>query len=127
MHKGIIFIGKGTANEVYNIAIEELNQHKFWDWYDFGGRWKEFLTDAPLSKCLELVKEYANDYKELANRFMGIETTYDYTKGYNLIMAGNLLCQNLFEYTNIYNLETGDYSIPEDTEDWYAVMIDVHF
>jgi hypothetical protein len=74
-----------------------------------GWNWKE-AADA-------LMKE-AEDYKAKNNLGM---------YGYNLVRAGELYAQNLTIDTYVFNIETGDYSIPTETKGWWAVAVDFHY
>jgi hypothetical protein len=47
--------------------------------------------------------------------------------GYNLIRIGELYAQNLTIDTYVFNIDTGDYSIPEETKGWWAVAVDFHY
>jgi hypothetical protein len=47
--------------------------------------------------------------------------------GYKLVRAGELYAQNLTIDTYVYNIETGDYSIPDHPGGWWAVAVDFHY
>jgi hypothetical protein len=74
-----------------------------------GWNWKE-AADA-------LMRE-AEDYKSK-------EKWESY--GYKLIWAGELYSQNLTIDTYVFNIDTGDYSIPEETKGWWAIGVDFHY
>jgi hypothetical protein len=96
---------------------------------------------VPLNTCLPIVQEWqqtiedAHEEKEKANRWLAIGggkdkdgNPYDDWNmyGYCLKKVANLYQQNFFFDCNIFNTETYNYSIPEDIENYYAVMIDIH-
>jgi hypothetical protein len=72
------------------------------------------------------------NWKEAADALMKEAERYK-TKGglgmygYNLIRAGELYAQNLTIDTYVFNIETGDYSIPTETKGWWAVAVDFHY
>ncbi len=87
----------------------------------------------PLSKCIDVVKEWQQDPKEEADKIaQQYKENYPKddadlgTKGYYMTIQGNLLSQNFCFDTNVYNIKTWDYSIPKDLKNWYAVVIDIH-
>jgi hypothetical protein len=47
--------------------------------------------------------------------------------GYNLIRAGELYAQNLNIDTYVYNIDSGDYSIPAETSGWWIIAVDFHY
>jgi hypothetical protein len=73
-----------------------------------GWNWKE-TADALL--------ETAEEYKANADPGM---------YGYSLIRAGELYAQNLSVDTYVFNIDSGDYSIPppEESRGWWAVAVD---
>lgn len=85
----------------------------------------------PLNDCLEAVKDFAGDMTARANEEKKRAQEYadkdqPSMEGYCLRTAGELLSQNFCFDCNLYNVEEGDYSIPENPEGWFAVMIDMH-
>jgi hypothetical protein len=47
--------------------------------------------------------------------------------GYNLIRAGELYSQTLNTDTCVFNIDTADYSIPEETKGWQVIAVDFHY
>jgi hypothetical protein len=47
--------------------------------------------------------------------------------GYTLIRAGELYAQNLHIDAYVFNIESGDYSIPTETKGWWAIAVDFHY
>lgn len=89
----------------------------------------------PLSECFDIVKEwYQNPVergkekeKEAQEWVNGKIATNDYNMyGYCLKIAGNLYSQNFCFDCNTFNIEEGDYSVPEDLVGWWAVVVDMH-
>jgi hypothetical protein len=83
-----------------------------------------------LCECIDIVREWqqtiktAKEEEEKAKKWL---EKNDYNMyGYALKKAGNLYQQNFCSNTNIYNVDSFNYSIPKDMENYYAVMIDMH-
>jgi hypothetical protein len=74
-----------------------------------GWNWKE-SADALLTE--------AEEYK--ANGGFGMY-------GYNLIRVGELYSQALNIDTCVFNIDTADYSIPEETKGWQVIAVDFHY
>jgi hypothetical protein len=101
---------------------------------------KEYADDIlPLTECIDIVKEWqqtiedAKKVEEEAKRWLQIKNEktgelYDDWRmyGYSLKEAANLYRQEFFFDCNIFNIKKYDYSIPEDIENYFAVMIDIH-
>jgi hypothetical protein len=47
--------------------------------------------------------------------------------GYNLIRAGELFSQSLTIDTYVFNIDFTDYTIPEESNGWWAVAVDFHY
>lgn len=142
MHKGIIILTKANdveeaENNVSDFMI--LYKDSVWDWWQLGGRWSSLLETSPLGECIELVNEWKQNVnhaikaEEEAKQWLNYKNSNgdivaDYGMyGYCLVKAGNLYQQKFYNNTNVYNMETSDYSIPEEVFGWYAVMIDIHY
>lgn len=95
----------------------------------------------PLSDCISKVKEWQQTIEDAKKKEAEAKewlaeggrkdeegTPYDNYQmyGYCLGIAANLFQQEFCFDCNIFNLETCNYSIPEDIENYYAVMIDIH-
>jgi len=90
----------------------------------------------PLSECIGIVKEWqqiipdvAQQELEKAKRWL-IEGGSDRDNwgmyGYCLKKAGNLFQQDFCFDCNVFNIDGYDYSIPEETNGYYAVVVDMH-
>jgi len=102
------------------------------------GHSQEFEDDIrPLKDCLKAVKDFGYDFEEKseqyikeAEEFKNREDLDDgaksMMKGFRLEEAGRVLRQDFCFETNVYNTAEFDYSIPENPEGFYAVMIDMH-
>jgi hypothetical protein len=72
------------------------------------------------------------NWKEAADALMKEAERYK-TKGdlgmygYNLIRAGELYAQNLTIDTYVFNIDYGDYSIPDQSGGWWAIAVDFHY
>jgi hypothetical protein len=47
--------------------------------------------------------------------------------GFHLIMAGELYSQNLNAATYVFNIDTGDYSVPDNPKGWWLIAVDFHY
>jgi hypothetical protein len=152
MHKGVILLIKcdneDTAEALANDFLESYGEGYVWDWYEIGGRWKDiFGNNKPilsLSECLGVVKEWqqtisqAQEELDKAQKWLktggntrkidGKDVPFDdyYMYGYQLKIAGQLFSQDFCFDCNVFNLENYDYSIPENVNDYYAVIVDMH-
>lgn len=106
--------------------------------YDGMGQGQEFKDDImPLKDCLKAVKDYGYDpeekskqYEKEAQEYLNKDDWDDKTKammrGFKLKEAGRILREDFCFETNVYNVEEFNYSIPENPDGYYAVMIDMH-
>jgi len=137
MHKGIICLTNAESVEEAQEKVElflEKPSDKF-DWYQIGGRWNSLIGEnniMPLKECLNKVKEYV-EQKGVEERIKQLEmnTTVAYSenkymKGTCYKVLGNLLCENFCDDCDLFNIDDEDYSIPENTEGWYAIVVDIH-
>jgi len=93
-----------------------------------------------LEDCIDIVNKWKQDYieagkKELVEAHKWLDGSEngghgkgeDYRMyGYSLKNAGKLFSQDFCFDCNVYNTKEYDYSIPEDKNGWYAVIIDIH-
>jgi hypothetical protein len=95
----------------------------------------------PLCECIEIVKKWqqtiddakkvelsAKEWLAEGGRKDKDNNPCDDWRMYAYILknAANLYQQNFFFECNVFNTEKYDYSIPEDVENYFAVMIDIH-
>jgi hypothetical protein len=133
MHTEIAFLKQAedldeACRRVENYLLEEIYS-VFWDGFeaskersgslkelrdDLAKRCKDYNTDAEITRRLEKAKE-----QMAKNDRFGA--------GYNYRYAGYLLEQMLCADTVVYNLDDGDYSIPEADDGWFVVIVDFHY
>jgi hypothetical protein len=77
-----------------------------------------FLNGWNWRETAEAILEEAEGHK--AKRSLG-------TYGYNLIRAGELFSQSLTIDTYVFNIDFTDYTIPEESNGWWAVAVDFHY
>jgi len=116
------------------IELGMEGQNSYCDHYQLGDDGNVYDV-IPLSKCLETVKDYSYDYIEQGKKEL-VEAEYwltgkkgknDYNMyGYCLTKAGKIFNQNFCFDCNVYNITEDDYSIPENVDGWWAVMVDMH-
>ena len=78
----------------------------------------EFLEGRDLRKEAE---SFLGDAEEAKNE--GDLGMY----GYRLIIAGELYSQKLNIGTRVFNIDSGDYSMPDNPEGWWLVVVDFHY
>lgn len=84
----------------------------------------------PLASCIDVVNEWiesssdpealleqAEEYKNSDQKFM---------RPYYLHRAADALGQSFSSDTNVFNTESYNFSIPDDVDGWFAVMVDMH-
>jgi len=98
----------------------------------------EIFDIVPLSNCTTIVQEWNQTLDDAKKAEMEAKdwlqkekedgTKYDnwYMYGYCLQKASNLYKQNFSFDTNVFNIKECNYSIPEDIENYFAIMIDIH-
>ena len=93
-----------------------------------------FYDVMPLKDCLNIVKgwqqtpENAKKREEEAKEWLNGKRAKDNYNmyGYCLEIAANLYRQDFCFDTNVFNIENGNYSIPEDVKGFFVVMVDIH-
>lgn len=102
------------------------------DCYKWPTEWVDHDGDIlPLGDCFEKVKEYRGDLEaqieEEEKRMREYALKGDRSmRGYLMKNIGEMLCQDFSFEANVYNIESGDYSLPSDTDGFWAVMVDMH-
>jgi hypothetical protein len=91
-------------------------------------------NSGPLEQKHQFLSEFINgwDWKEAANGFLreaeGAKSSGDFgLYGYYLIIAGELYSQNLNTGAYVFNIESGDYSIPDNPRGWWLIAVDFHY
>lgn len=89
----------------------------------------------PLSECLDVVNSWKQDHIEEGKKKLKdaegwlngeIKTNSYDMYGYVITKAGKLFQQEFFDECNVFNVENSNYSVPEDVDGWWAVMVDIH-
>lgn len=126
-----------------------------WDWYQIGGRWQGLLTGyepdkdhakkgkwptqygeyegdiLPLKDCLAKVVEYKGDATKIEAKHQENIDKYR-TEGNHSMMGycmkelGEFLGEDFCFEANVFNTNSFTYAIPEDTEGFWAVVVDMH-
>lgn len=147
MHFNCLFIVKAedkseAESEVENF-LESYNQTEY-DYYVIWWRWENVIpwSVAPLSQCMETVKEYSSYHKEKTieaynsmqeqlqkhtDQVESIKTWHLDMAWYYAIEWGNLVCDYFFNECLLYDIEYwwADH-IPEDPTWYYVVSVDMH-
>lgn len=84
----------------------------------------------PLSDCLHKVEEWRKSDKErIESELKDAEEKWkddNSMKGYCYKIAGSLLQEEFCFNQTVYNIDSYNYAIPENTENWWACVIDMH-
>lgn len=134
-------------SDLYSIDLIEEKQNDLQKlWVDLGGKgYNPFFSQynlsengdyydvLPLSECILKVKEWVQtveDVKEKkAYEWLNKEDVNGekYDDWWNYLKIATDLYQQAFCFNcNVFNIEACNYSIPEDVENYFAVMIDIH-
>ena len=70
-------------------------------------------------------KKAAEDFLRLARKCKESGDLRLY--GHYLIFAGELYSQNLTINTHAFNVDSGDYSVPDEDSGWQVVAVDFHY
>ncbi len=90
---------------------------------------------TPLARCLAKVNDWHQDSikegkqaeKHAKGWLNGERGTNDYNMyGYCLKEAANHYQQEFSFDSNVFNIESYNYAIPENTDGWWAVIVDMH-
>lgn len=142
MHKlSILLVKADNKEEAEKKANEFLESYEWhvWDWYEIGGRRKwtfGWETIEELGKCIDLVKKWmftegqivanANKYSQKIKKLSKNPNAW-YDAWREAKRLWNLLCKSFsWEYV-VYDVERGSANrIPEKTDWYYAVVVDLH-
>lgn len=88
----------------------------------------------PLKECLEKVNEWSFDpdaefearMAEAKKRWVDSEKPDKRMYGYSIQCASLVLQQEFCFECNVFNTKMYNYQIPENVDDYYAVMVDMH-
>ncbi len=98
---------------------------------------EEYSDDIlPLKDCINIVKDWKQDgiesgkkEEERAKEWItgeNIDNPNYHMYGYCLKKAGELYAEDFCFDCNVFNIDSDNYSIPENIDGYYAVMIDMH-
>jgi len=113
----------GHAFDYY--SIEDNN------WGDLIGSKEKEEFVLPLSECKDKVIEYSKSkdleieyFQSLADQYKKAGDNQMY--GFALKHLGEIIGEYFTPYAGVYNIDMSDYSIPDNTDDWWAVVADMH-
>jgi len=78
----------------------------------------DFIQDWDWKKSAEDFLMLAQKYKESGDLLL---------YGHHLIFAGELYSQDLTINTYTFNIDEGDYSVPDNDSGWWVIGVDLHF
>jgi len=129
-HTTILFLTEAeNIDEAVSKVSSYLDTEHFFDTYDI-------LSDSSGSlanKREELMNFIIDwDWKKSAEDFLCLAQKHKESGdlrlyGYHLICAGELYSQDLTINTYVYNVDSGDYSIPDDDSGWWVIEVDFHY
>jgi hypothetical protein len=129
-HTTICFITIGEDfRDVEDRVLPYLETETFFDYSEV-----QRNDSGPLEEKRQFLAAFINgwDWKKAADDFLKeadeAKSAGDFgLYGYYLIMAGELYSQNLNTGAYVYNIDDGDYSIPDNPRGWWLVAIDFHY
>jgi len=124
---------QAELQKIWSVNLKAKGENPYCDHYKLpneGG----YYDVLPLADCINIVKEWQQtiktaqeEEKKAQDWLNGKRGKDNYSMyGYVLKCAAELYQQRFSFETNVYNLETEDFSIPENFEGYFAVMIDIH-
>lgn len=151
MHKGVILLVECESKEEVMSYVESFMEPYgngyIWDYYEIGGRWHGLLKPnvksseyaildniVELKDCLQIVEEWiiTEEYKEeiyqkmLQSKIDAQDGKYDMS-GYYAKVYGHIANGDFSFESNVYNItEMEAEEIPNNIEDYWAVIIDMH-
>jgi hypothetical protein len=129
-HTTIYFLTAAeTLEEAESKAASYLDTEHFFDYYDIQSdssgplAYKrkdltDFVKDWNWKKAADNLFEQAEKHKEAGN--ISLFGSY-------LINAGTLYAQCLTVDAYVYNIDSGDYSIPDEDSGWQVIAADFHY
>jgi len=110
-------------------VTEYLENEHFFDCFDILTESSGLLAEKHevLAKFIEGYdwRKNADDFLKLAEEYKTAGNLNQY--GYCLINAGQLYSQSLTIDAYVFNIDTGDYSIPAEDKGWWLVAVDFHY
>jgi hypothetical protein len=121
-----------TKEDNFNEAEKEVSAYleaeSFFDYYNISSEISGSL-ETKRRELLDLNESW--DWKERAKNYLNEAEKYKEDKsslfGTYLINAGVLYSQSLTIDTRIYNIHSGDYSIPDEDKNWWAVAVEFRY
>jgi len=118
-----------TLDEAESNAASYLDAENFFDYYDIQADASgpliqkrkdltDFIKDWDWEKTADKLFEQAEKYKAEGNTSLF---------GSFLISAGVLYAQCLTIDAYVYNIDSGDYSIPDDDSGWWVIAVDFRY
>ena len=138
MLKAVIILTKADSIELAEDNVNEFMeqfQNDVYDYYTIGGRWENELKEResilPLSECIDKVKEWVRDMQEVTqehfNKLIEFKESAPMQSAYYAGLYKDAVYENFCFKSNVYNSSTYESeTIPEDIENYYAVIIDMH-
>jgi hypothetical protein len=128
-HTTIYFLSEAKdVEEAEHNVLAHLEGEDFFNYYEVM-KDKSGSLEERRSELEAIIKDW--DWMKAADNFMEQAETCKTQGnmggyGYFLCNAGRLYAQYLFSDTYVYNINTGDYSIPKDDKGWWLIAVDFH-
>ena len=129
-HTTIYFLTAAeTLEEAESKAASYLDTEHFFDYFTVLPE-----KSGPLAykrrELMDFIKGW--DWKKSAENFLRLAQKYKESGdlriyGRHLIFAGELYSQDLTINTYAFNVDSGDYSVPDDDSGWQVIAADFHY
>jgi len=129
-HTTIYFLAEAEDIDQAEIRVAEyLETENFFDYFNFlpdeSGSLVKKRADLDAFTGNWDWKKSADDFLNLAEKHKAAGNLYQY--GCHLIWAGQMYAQYLTVDAYIFNIDTGDYSIPAEDERRWVIAFDFHY
>jgi len=129
-HTTIYFLAQAEGfNEAESKVTDYLEPEHFFDYHTV-------LPDesGPLAykrpELLDFIKDW--DWQKTAEEFLYLAQKYkeegnQRIYGHHLVFAGELYSQDLTICTRVFNLDSDNYSVPDEDSGWWVIGVDFHY
>ena len=129
-HTTIYFLTEAESIEKAEGKVDSyLETEHFFDYYTVLHE-----KSGPLAykrrELMDFIKDW--DWKKSAEDFLRLGQKYKESGdlriyGHHLIFAGELYSQDLTINTYAFNVDSGNYSVPDEDSGWWVIEVDFHY
>jgi len=127
----IYFLTKNAQSieEAENLVSSYLDTENFFDYFSVIHDKSGSLAEKR-NELIDFIKDW--DWKKKADEFYNLAQRYKADSslsqfGFYLVEAGQLYAQYLNIDTYVFNIDSGDYFIPESDNGWRVIAVDFHY